>query len=58
MREIERLYAEEALRASEARFRTLCQAVPMGIFECDGTVVIAPISARNGNRSPAAPTRN
>ena len=34
-REIERLHAEEALRASEARFRTLCQAAPMGIFECD-----------------------
>ena len=31
----ERRRADEALRASEARFRTLCQAAPMGVFECD-----------------------
>ncbi|MES1213792.1 MAG: PAS domain S-box protein [Singulisphaera sp.] len=35
-REIERVRADEALRASEARFRTLCQASPMGVFESDG----------------------
>jgi PAS domain S-box-containing protein len=27
--------AAEALRASEARFHTFCQASPLGIFECD-----------------------
>ncbi len=34
-REIERVRADEALRTSEARFRTLCQASPMGVFESD-----------------------
>ena len=34
-REIERVRADEALRASEARFRTLCQLSPMGVFEAD-----------------------
>ena len=33
--EIERARADEALRASEARFRTLCQLSPMGVFEAD-----------------------
>ncbi|HEY4311943.1 MAG TPA: PAS domain S-box protein [Pirellulales bacterium] len=34
-REIERVRADEALRTSEARFRTLCEASPMGVFESD-----------------------
>lgn len=34
-REIERIHADEALRTSEARFRTLCQLSPMGVFEAD-----------------------
>jgi PAS domain S-box-containing protein len=34
-RELERLRSDQALRASEARFRTLCQAAPTGIYECD-----------------------
>jgi|GEM_PF-3510494 len=34
-RELERMRAEETLIASETRFRTLCEAAPLGIFECD-----------------------
>jgi PAS domain S-box-containing protein len=28
---------EDALRASEARYRTLCEAAPVGVFQTDGT---------------------
>jgi PAS domain S-box-containing protein len=34
-REIERVRSDQALLSSEARFRTLCQAAPTGIYECD-----------------------
>ena len=30
-----RRQAEEALRESETRFRSLCEAAPVGIFLCD-----------------------
>lgn len=45
-RELERVRAEEALRESESRFRTLCEACPLGIFECDERGFADYISAR------------